>query len=133
MAPEMFSGAAGDERTDLFALGVTLYRMFSGGGYPYGEIEPFTHPRFRAPTPLSAHRPNLPPWLDAILARAIAVDQEKRIQDAIELSFELEHGAVKGAPAYALENTLYDRNPTLFWQLMTILLALALVISHALR
>jgi serine/threonine protein kinase len=44
-APEMFDGNRGAEQTDIFALGVTLYRMFSGGSYPYGEIEPFIRPR----------------------------------------------------------------------------------------
>jgi serine/threonine protein phosphatase PrpC len=133
MAPEMFAGASGDERSDLFALGVTLYRMFAGGAYPYGEIEPFTHPRFRNPTSLAVHRPNLPAWLDAVLTRALAAAPEERIQDAIELSFELEQGAVKGAPAHALETSLYDRNPLLFWQVATILLVFALIASLTLH
>ena len=42
MAPELFAGGTGDERSDQFALGVTIYRLFSGGAYPYGEIEPFS-------------------------------------------------------------------------------------------
>lgn len=133
MAPEMFAGGAGDERTDLFALGVTIYRMFSGGPYPYGEIEPFTHPRFRRPTPLSAHRPYLPPWLDAIIARAIAVAPEERMQDAIELAFELEHGAVKGAPAHMHAKSVFERYPLLFWQGATLLLVIALIVSLATR
>src|SRR5208282_4511530 len=29
MAPELFAGAPGDERSDQFALGVTIYRMFT--------------------------------------------------------------------------------------------------------
>ena len=37
IAPELFTGTLADEASDIFALGVTLYRMFSGGGYPYGE------------------------------------------------------------------------------------------------
>ena len=73
MAPELFSGAAGDEMTDLFALGVTIYRMFARS-YPYGEIEPFMKPRFGRPASLAARRPDLPAWLDAAIARAIAVD-----------------------------------------------------------
>ena len=60
MAPEMFAGGTGSEQSDLYALGVTLYRMFSGGAYPYGEIEPFSRPRFRKPVPLSPLRPDLP-------------------------------------------------------------------------
>jgi serine/threonine protein kinase len=30
MAPEMFEGEAGSERTDIYALGVTMFRAFTG-------------------------------------------------------------------------------------------------------
>ena len=46
MAPELHAGALGDAQSDLFALRVTLFRMFTGQ-YPYGEIEPFSKPRLR--------------------------------------------------------------------------------------
>jgi hypothetical protein len=49
------------------------------------------------------------------------------------LSFELEQGAVKGAPAHAVEFSLYDRNPLLFWQVTTILLVLTLIASLTLH
>ena len=45
-APELHAGALGDAQSDLFALRVTLFRMFTGQ-YPYGEIEPFSKPRLR--------------------------------------------------------------------------------------
>ena len=73
MAPELFSGAAGNEMSDLFALGVTVYRMFARS-YPYGEIEPFSNRGSARPASLAARRPDLPAWLDAAIARAIAVD-----------------------------------------------------------
>ena len=44
MAPEMIEGQPGDEKSDIFALGVTLFRMFTGA-YPYGEVEAFSRPR----------------------------------------------------------------------------------------
>jgi hypothetical protein len=66
-------GEAGDESADLYALGVTVYRLFARA-YPYGEIEPFSKPRFGAPASLTARRPDLPAWLDKAIARAIAVD-----------------------------------------------------------
>jgi serine/threonine protein kinase len=40
MAPELFSGAIGDERTDQYALGVTIYRAFSGGPIPMARSSP---------------------------------------------------------------------------------------------
>ncbi|MDE2254519.1 MAG: protein kinase, partial [Betaproteobacteria bacterium] len=36
MAPEMMRGSLGDARSEVFAFGITLYRMFSGGRLPYG-------------------------------------------------------------------------------------------------
>ena len=65
-------GAVGDERSDQFALGVTIYRMFTGE-YPYGEIEAFSHPRFRRATPLD-HAPPRP----AGLARRGARPRDRR-------------------------------------------------------
>ena len=92
MAPEALAGAPGDAQGDVFALGVTLYRMFAGA-YPYGEIEPFQRPNWKAPTPLQQRRPDLPGWLDLVLSRAIAIQPQSRPGDALELALELEAGA----------------------------------------
>ena len=43
MAPEMFSGEAGDVRTDIYSLGVTLFRMFAQE-YPYGNLDAVSPP-----------------------------------------------------------------------------------------
>jgi serine/threonine protein phosphatase PrpC len=124
MAPELFHGERGSVASDIFALGVTLYRVFSGGAYPYGEIEPFSTPRFGKPKPLTSRRPDLPVWLDAALARAVAIDPGERYADAIELAFELESGLSKGGGkrVSARPLPLYQRNPVLFWQLTALLL-----------
>ena len=133
MAPELFAGEAGDERSDIFALGVTLYALFSGGALPYGEIEPFTTPRFRRPTPLSAHRPDLPAWLGDVVSKAVSPVPSDRYQDAFELAFELENGAIRGAPARPARPSLYDRDPLRFWQVTSLLLLLSLLLSLATR
>jgi serine/threonine protein phosphatase PrpC len=132
MAPELFAGAPGDEMSDLFALGVTVYRMF-GRSWPYGEVEPFTRPRFGAPASLAARRPDLPAWLAAAVAKAIAVDPAKRHGDVLEFAFEIENGLQRGGPKAARKAALYERNPLLFWQVLSALLALALLVVLARR
>jgi hypothetical protein len=83
MAPELFKRAPASARTEVFSLGVTLYRMFSGGAYPFGRREAF---------PLARARPDLPPWLGNIIAQAIATDPNDRFADAGALRDALEHG-----------------------------------------
>ncbi|MFC3078492.1 bifunctional protein-serine/threonine kinase/phosphatase [Phenylobacterium terrae] len=131
MAPELHAGGAGDVRTDVFALGVTLYRLFTGGAYPYGEIEPFSTPKLRRPAPASSHRPDLPAWLDAALARAVAPDPDERFQDAFELLSALENGALGAPPARPRPLSLYDRDPLRFWQIVSLVLLILLIASLA--
>ena len=131
MAPELFAGEPGDELSDIFAIGVTLYRAFSGGAYPYGEVEPFSRPRFGKPTPLVRHRPDLPAWLDRVIGRAIAVDRKERYDDVTRLILELEEGYAVGAQRKQAYVPLYHRNPLLVWQMIAAALALALAITLA--
>lgn len=134
-APEMFDGAPGDEATDIYALGVTLYRIFAKA-YPYGEIEPFSRPHFGMPAPLSRHRPDLPHWLELLLERAVAVDRNERPATALVLALELENGLADQAAANVrsrLRKPFIERQPVRFWQLVCVillLLVLALLLRH---
>jgi serine/threonine protein phosphatase PrpC len=128
MAPELLQGAGGDDRSEVYALGVTLYRLFSGGQYPYGEVEAFSHPRFGKRTPLARYRPDLPAWLDVCLGRAVAVNPEERFGDTLELAFDLEHNLAHGPAAPPpRRRSLYERNPLRFWQVVSLLLFIALM------
>ena len=130
MAPEVFDGAAGDEKSDLFALGVTVYRMLSGA-YPYGEVEPFSRPRFSKAEPLSRYRPDLPAWLEVTLARATAANPADRHGDVIEFAFEIENGASRRPAGKPRRQPLYQRNPLLFWQALCALLLVGLLLALA--
>lgn len=89
MAPELFEGAVAQERTEIFALGVTLYECLTRR-LPYGEIEPFSRPRFGAAPPPSRWNPDIPPWLESVVMKAIEPDPEKRFQVVSELEVLLE-------------------------------------------
>ncbi len=131
MAPEQFEGNAGDELTDQFALGVTLYRWFTGK-WPFGEQEAFQRPRFGKVVAPSNHRSEIPSWLDDAIVTAIQPDPAARFGDMIELLRKLEGGgATEIGPRHAV--SLHDRNPARFWQLVSIELALALALSLLFR
>jgi serine/threonine protein phosphatase PrpC len=131
MAPELFAGKPADEGSDLFALGVTIYRAYTGGAYPYGEVEAFAQARFGRPVPLTKVRPDLPAWLERALARAIAVEPRERQGDAIELAFELEHGSLLAVPRAVERQSFYERDPLRFWQALATLLFIALLVALA--
>jgi serine/threonine protein phosphatase PrpC len=113
-APELLAGALEDESTDLYALGVTIYRLFCDAA-PYDDCQRSPAPIFRRPKPLAALRPDLPAWLDNVLGAAFAPDRADRYGDVHEFALEIENGA-HAAPPVRSKKALYDRNPVLFWQ-----------------
>ncbi len=94
MAPELFDGAEATAQSDIYAAGVTLYHLLTRK-YPYGEIEPFQHPKFGEPVPPTRYRPDIPHWLENIVLKAITRDQNLRFETAEEMLHALEVGELK--------------------------------------
>jgi serine/threonine protein phosphatase PrpC len=128
MAPEMLAGEPGNEATDMYALGVTMFRAFAGE-FPYGNIDAVNPPRKTRPTPLSDLRPDLPAWLQATLGRAIAPDPAERFRDMNEFAAEMERGPERMPLSARRPLTLYERSPVRFWQGVSAVLAAALALS----
>ena len=123
MAPELLRGHPGDARSEVFALGVTLYRLFSGGQGPYG---------LAGRIPLQRHRPDLPDWLDHILVRAMAEDPARRYADVLELGLAIRNAASSGGnPEDARRLPWYERSPLRFWQVLAFLLLILLMLALA--
>ncbi|MCJ8167865.1 bifunctional protein-serine/threonine kinase/phosphatase [Atopomonas sediminilitoris] len=126
IAPERFSGSEADISNDLYATGVTFYHLLTGH-YPYGEIEPFQHPRFGSATPASRYRPDLPAWWVDMLDKAVAANPEQRYETAEEWLLQLERGGdIREVPSH---RPLIEREPLKVWQsvaLISLLLNLLL-------
>ena len=97
IAPEQFNGEAVTPQADLYAVGVTLYHALTRK-YPYGEVEPFQHPRFGDPVSPTRYRPDIPVWLENVLLKAVAREPAARFETAEELLLALERGAARPLP-----------------------------------
>jgi len=105
-----------DAGSDLFALGVTLYRWLTAG-LPYGEIEPYQRAPFRRdPVAPSRRRPDVPIWLDHVVLKAVARDRNERFETGEELALALERGASRPLTA-PLPTPLVTRDPAALWKL----------------
>lgn len=131
MAPELFAGAQASESSDLYACGVTLYELLTRK-YPYGEVEPFQHPRFAAPVPPTRYRPDTPEWLESVLLKACAREVHDRFETAEEFLLALERGASRPL-ATRRRVPLLERNPRLALKIVAALsLALNVVLLYLL-
>jgi nucleotide-binding universal stress UspA family protein len=93
IAPEQVLGVRNDPRSDLFALGVTLYHLATGQ-------RPFGNPSgpgglkrrlYRDPVPPRALQPQIPRWFQEVVLRCLEVDPDRRHPTAAQLAFELLH------------------------------------------
>ena len=109
----MFEGDQATAQSDIYAAGVSLYHLLTRK-YPYGEVEPFQHPRFADPTPPTRYRPDTPQWLENVLLRAVARDQKQRFETAEEMLLALEKGEVR--PLSAPPRTPLMQRPAALWQ-----------------
>jgi serine/threonine protein kinase len=110
MSPEQVRGEKSvDERADLWAAGVILYQCLAGvpphDGPDLGAI--LGHILLEEAAPLRELRPEVEPWLEAAVMRALEKDRERRFATATEFREALtEHGgpprrAAPPAPARA--------------------------------
>jgi serine/threonine-protein kinase len=106
MAPEQIAmGTDVDARTDLWALGVVTYRLTTGQ-MPFGKgtlAELALRIVTVDPAPPTSLVPELPPALDAWMARALAKKQDDRFQSARAMATSLAEVARDGT---ARENSM---------------------------
>jgi nucleotide-binding universal stress UspA family protein len=93
VAPEQVLGDRSDPRSDIFALGATLY-FLATGERPFGEPEREPQWRrrlWRDPQPPRWWNRQTPPWLQEVILRCLEIDPAHRYGSAAQLAFDLQH------------------------------------------
>lgn len=99
MAPELAAGASADVRTDVYALGVTLYELLTGHRpFEADGFMTYEHLHRRAvPPTMSQLNSAVPPELDALAMKALDKSPAGRYQSAGEMARQF-NGAVEALP-----------------------------------
>lgn len=85
-APEHLRGEPLDGRTDQYALACVLYACLTGRPPFTGDVPTVIKGHLNTPPPrVTAHARNLPPAIDAVLARGMAKNPKERFGSCVEL------------------------------------------------
>jgi len=109
LSPEQARGERVDSRSDLYSTGCLLYELLTGRP-PFTGDSPvaiaYQHVR-ENPIPPSRVDPDVPPWADAIVLKAMAKSPADRYQTAADMRADLQRAA-SGLPVAAAPPTRVD-------------------------
>jgi hypothetical protein len=92
MSPEQVLGREVDHRTDVFALGIVLYEMFTGARafQRASAVQTMTAVLQEDPADPLTLNASLPPLAAAVVRRCLEKNKEERFQSARDLAFALQ-------------------------------------------
>jgi Tol biopolymer transport system component/predicted Ser/Thr protein kinase len=135
MAPEQLEGREADGRSDVFALGATLYEMATGRKAFSGSSRASLISSILRddPSPVSRIEKTSPPALDRIIERCLAKDPEHRWQSAADVGLELDWIARGGAEKVAAEARVASRSRWPIGLAVASVLLAVLAVVYAMR
>ena len=101
MSPEQGQGTRVDGRSDIYSLGIMLYQMLTGR-VPFSASTPMAtlyQVVNQAPVSPRQVNPNIPPYLEGIILKAIAKRPEDRFQSGREMVEALRNRRVTRPPS----------------------------------
>ena len=107
IAPEVLQGAAADARADVYALGATLFEALAGER-PFQAstaVQALAQRLTQDAPPVGVLRPDVPPWLEALVARCLERDPARRVGSAAALAGALRQAEAPTANFFALAPT----------------------------
>lgn len=103
MAPEQLRWEGVDRRTDIFAAAIVLWELLTGARLFTSELDDVPRRLREAIAAPSSLRSEVPPELDAIVARGLALDREDRFASAQEMADAIEMAVHVATPSAIAE------------------------------
>jgi serine/threonine protein phosphatase PrpC len=119
-APEYFLGFPGTEKSDLYSLGLVAYELLTGA-LPYLDgVSHATTPKAQKSlfyVSTSVLSPRVPEWMDQAIRKAVSIDPARRYEALSEFVADLR----RPSEAFTRRSVtpLVERNPLLFWKVLS--------------
>ena len=131
-APEHVLGRTAGAAADQFSLAVIVFEWLAGKQPYAGKLEGSqslaAYSRLKYIS-LCSYNPHVPLWIDGAIRKALSINPASRYGDIAEFLHDLKHPNPRFSTVHY--QPLVEKNPLLFWQVLSAVLFLLLIYSHA--